>query len=243
MLQIPEHIILANIATQDVKFAWDEWQIKSYYWNVPQVLFDRLNMLSDDANMALTLAISEWVAHRFSQLDQDPFVLQFVEAAWAGTVHPAYCIYTETLDDEWRGPVRGPLAVAITIINDGLFCRDYDPEVATRACWMHQLAKHVLPDITAFNLWFESSVVRLEHFYSRPVVSEKTSFFNLDLTSNQPVPRKLFELDIEYSPEHAFSLIDEFLKSLDVYTNPCLRPLEELINVPEFDLKPYTFAT
>ena len=28
MLQVPDHIARANIATQDVKFAWDEWRTK-----------------------------------------------------------------------------------------------------------------------------------------------------------------------------------------------------------------------
>lgn len=243
MLQVPDHIARANIATQDVKFAWDEWRTKSYYWDVPQALFDRLNALSDDASMSLALAIAEWVVHRFSRLDNDPFAPQFLEAAWAGTVHPAYCIYTETVDDEWRGPVRGPLAVTIAIVNDGLFCRDNDPEVATRACWMHRLATHVLPDTADFDRWFENSVQRLERFHPRTPAPVPTSFFDLNLASMRPVPRQAFEPSFAYAPDRAPALVDAFLKSLNVRANPCLRSPEELADISELKMAPYAFPS
>jgi len=84
MLQVPDHIARANISTPDVKFAWDEWRTKSYYWDVPQASFDRLNALSDDASMSLALAIAEWVVHRFSRLDNDPLRVAAVAGFGAG---------------------------------------------------------------------------------------------------------------------------------------------------------------
>ena len=241
MLPTPQHIAQANIATLTLQFAWDEWNIKSYYWDVPQALFDRLNALTDDASMSLALAIGEWVFHRFDALNRDPAALLFLEAAWAGTVHPYYCQYTETVDDEWRGPVRGPLAVMIAIANDGLFCRDNDPEVATRACWMHRLAKHVLADTAAFDAWFETTVKRLEQFHARGSAPEPTSFFGLNLASRAPVPRDAFDLGLAYAPERTPHLIDSYLRSLDARANPYLRPADELVDVPEFNGTPYRF--
>jgi hypothetical protein len=242
MLDTPPHIARSGIAAHPLSYAWDEWAIKSYYWDVSQSLFDRLNALSDDASMSLALAVGEWVVHRFDAFSKDAEPLQFLEAAWAGTVHPYHCVYTETVDDEWRGPVRGPLAITITIANDGLFCRDADPEVATRACWMHRLATHVLADPAPFDVWFEACVQRLERFYPRIAAAEPESFFGLNLASHQPVPREAFDLSQNFDPARAPQLVDNFLRSLDPSANPSLRPADQLQDLPEFPGTPYRYA-
>jgi hypothetical protein len=233
--------VRASIDDAVLAFPWDEWSIKSYYWDVSQVLFDRLNALSDDASMALTLAIGEWVVHRFDAVNSDPTALQFIEAAWAGTVHPYYCIYTETVDDEWRGPVRGPLAVTMAIANDALFCRENDPEVATRACWMHRLATHVLTDSQEFLKWFETVVQRMEAFHPR-AAKERPTFFGLSLASTTPVPRAAFDVSREYDAAQAAGMVDEFLRNLDPAANRFLRPPRDLVGIEEFPGEPYRFS-
>lgn len=241
MLDTPLHIVRASIADPVLAFAWDEWAIKSYYWDVPQALFDRLDALSDDACMSLALATGEWVFHRFDAVNSDPTPLQFIEAAWAGTVHPYYCVYSETVDDEWRGPVRGPLAVAMAIANDGLFCRANDPEVATRACWMYRLATHVLTDPGEFLKWFDAVVRRLETWHLRAVANTPPTFFGLSLTSANPVPRAAFDVSRGYDAGRAADMVDDFLRGLDPVANPFLRPVRDLLGVEDFAGAPYHF--
>lgn len=241
MLETPTHITRAGIADAMLSFAWDEWSIKSYYWDVPQALFHRLNSLTDDASMALTLAIGEWVFHRFDAVNSDPTALEFLEAAWAGTIHPYYCVYTETVDDEWRGPVRGPQAVAIAIANDGLFCRNNDPEVATRACWMYMIATHVLHNTEPLEIWFREVVGRLELYYARLPSDRRPSFFGQPLVISQPVPRNAFDISKEFHVNESSKMIDAFLRNLDPTHNRFLRPAAELRNIPEFAAEPYQF--
>lgn len=242
MIETPRHIIDAGIARAELPFAWDEWATKSYYWDVSQALFDRLNALTDEANIALTVALGEWVYHRFDSVSTDAKALLFLEAAWAGSVHPYYCIYTETVDDEWRGPIRGPQAVAIAIANDALFCRGHDPEVATRACWMHRLASHVLVDPAPLKQWFEAVVSRLEQFHRREAsVDAPTSFFGVSLASTHPVPRDAFDVSRHYDAADAAAGVDRFLQGLDERANPFLRPRAELVDISDFVGEPYRF--
>src|SRR5262249_54367240 len=162
------------------------------YMFVEPAEFERLDALTNKANTALTVAIGEWICTRFAKINADPTARQFLEACWAGIVHPAYCVYTETVGDAWRGPVRAPLAVPIAIANDSLFCLAYDSHVATRACWMSNLARHVLRDASAFERWRDVAVGRLERFHTR---SQEAHLAPDDLFADvewqgRPIPRE-----------------------------------------------------
>jgi hypothetical protein len=230
MLPIPAYIQSSGIAIRDVPYEWDEWRVKDYYMYVESKQFARLDLLTNKANTGLTIAAGEWICHRFSLLSQDPAPLQFLEAAWAGIIHPAYCIYTETEDDEWRGPVREPLAVMIAITNDALFCLRDDPHVATRACWMYNLARHVLPSTGAFEAWFLACIARLEQHHTKAIehVTDETDLFDDFPGQGAPVPRQAFDPGFDYLPSDAPRLLDAFLRSHAEDTNPYLRPTAEL---------------
>jgi hypothetical protein len=245
VLQTPPHIRAGGIASPMLQFPWDEWEIKKYYWSIDANQFTRLDGLTNEANLALTLAAGEWVFHRFASINDDPGALQFLEAAWAGMVHPAYCIYTETDNDKWRGPVRGPLATTITIANDAIFCLQYDPHVATRACWMYNLARHVLPVAQTFDAWFDACVLRLERNHSnftemRPV--GRTGLFDNPLIFTRPVPREACDPQQPYDPAHVVTLIDRFLGSLQPASNPFLRDRAELAAIEDLPGSPYRYV-
>ena len=244
MLSIPPYIQASNPASPVLQFPWDEWQIKTYYWAVDDKQFRRLDALTNEASLGLALAAGEWVFQRFSAVNTDPAALRFLEAAWAGMVHPAYCIYTETVDDEWRGPVRGPLAVSIAIANDGIFCLRDDPHVATRACWMYNLARHVLPKTDEFDPWFEACVLRLEKYHSSRTEARppgNTGLFDDPLMFSRPVPREVFDPQRPYDPSELPTLIDRFLASLQAASNPFLRDPAELAVVDGLPGPPYRY--
>ena len=94
--------------------------------------------------MSLAIATGLWICERFRLVDSDRRPLQFLEAAWAGTISRSYCHYAEIDDDEWRSPARGPLGMTISIVNDAIFHINEDSKVAMRAVWMNSLARHVL---------------------------------------------------------------------------------------------------
>jgi hypothetical protein len=246
MLNPPPHLVAASQTAVPPQYAWDEWRTKEYYMFVQPELFAELNQLTNKANTALTNGIGEWICARFKALEPDRVPLQFLEAAWAGVIHPAYCEYTETTDDEWRGVIRAPLAVMIAIANDALFCLRDDPNVATRVCWMRNLAKHVLPADSAFDAWFEACVRRLQPIHGKAQEAEadstKVDLFDQFSGQGRPVPREALDLGRTYDPAAASGLLDTFLSSLVVQANPFLRSAEEIATIPEFRHEPYRYV-
>lgn len=243
MISIPAHVERAGIVTRELSYSWDEWNVKRYYMGIEPEQLLRLDALTNKANQGLTDAIGEWIWARFSVLEDDPIPLQFLEAAWAGMIHPAYCLYVETVDDAWRGPVRGPLAVMIDVVNDALFFLAEDPRVAVRACWLHKLARHVLPATDAFDAWFEACVTRLELYHTK--VSDgggEAGLFPDFPGQGNPVPREAFDPSFPYDPRDAPGLLDVFLQSLRPSANLYLRDPVELMDVKDLPGKPHRYT-
>lgn len=242
MRPTPHYITAAGIATNVVRFPWDEWNCKQYYWFVDDAMFERLDRLTNKANTGLAIAIGEWTCERFSTMDPDPLPREYLEAAWAGVVHPAYCKYTETNDDDWRGPIRAPMALTITLVNDALFGLGYDPHVAQRVCWLYNLTRHVLPDLRAFETWLEASIQRMEQFHSQAVDSQGEEDIFADLPwQGSPVPREAFDPAFSYSSGAAPALLNAFLRGLRPKSNTFLRSPQELADEEEIS-KPYQYT-
>jgi len=250
MLDAPRYIADADIAVPALNFTWVTSDIRSYYLDIDEALFDRLNKLSDTGCMGLTLAIAEWIVHRFDGQNDDPIPLQFVEAGWASLVYPAYCVYTELPDDDWRGPVREPLNMTVTIVNDGIFCRDENPDPAVHPGWLRNLARRVLDDTTAFDAWFEACVERLETV-APAVKRERGMFDDMAMWDGAPLPRQAFDPAFPYKPEDGPGLVDEFLKSLDPDGNEFLRSVDEMTEAfaderddnDTFNMTPYRYTS
>ena len=51
-LLVPNYIIDANVATNLIHYYWDEWSVKDYFIEVEEDQFERLDDLSDAANLA-----------------------------------------------------------------------------------------------------------------------------------------------------------------------------------------------
>ena len=238
----PQYITAAGITTNVVRFPWDEWNCKQYYWSVDDAMFERLDRLTNKANTGLAIAIGEWICERFSAVEPVPTPKEYLEAAWAGAIHPAYCKYMETHDDDWRGPIRAPLALTITLVNDALFGLAYDPRVAVRVCWLYNLARHVLPDIRAFETWLEACIQRMELLHGKTVDSQGEEDIFADLPwQGSPVPREAFDPAFAYSPSAAPALLDAFLRELRPELNPFLRSPQELAS-EEGISKPYQYT-
>lgn len=242
MRPTPQYITAAGIASNVVRFPWDEWNCRRYYGSVEETMLARLERLTNKANTSLAIATGEWICERFSTVEPDPTPRAYLEAAWAGAIHPAYCKYTETYDDDWRGPVRAPLALTITLVNDALFGLTYDPRVAVRVCWLYNLTRHVLPDLRAFEAWFEACIQRMEQFHDRSVDSQGEEDLFADAPSRgSPVPREAFDPALVYSPVAAPAFLDAFLRGLRPELNPFLRSPGELAG-EEGIPKPYQYT-
>lgn len=194
-----------NQAASD--FAWDEWRIHEDYAESSTGFEERLELLSDAANLALTIALGEWIVTGLRPYDDaDRTVSQYVQSAWAAFSRRFRPVYFETDDDDWRGPWRGMLNMTLIIVNDAVFCRDEDADVADRANNLLFYCRKLYPNLSAFDTWLQESLVRLEQLYpyrdgDGPMI---------DLPATPTVPREIFGPGTFPSAD-AEGLIDAYL--------------------------------
>ncbi|AKU97351.1 L-serine deaminase [Labilithrix luteola] len=233
----------ARIASRDLSFEWDERNVIAYYRYLDEDVFERIDPLTGKANLGLTIAAAEWLVERFSACHADVIPQNYLAAAWAGAAHPAYCAYMETSDDDWRGPVRGPLAMAMSIVNDAMYGLSDHPNVALRACWMHNLVTHVLPDTEAFEDWWEACVDRLEQVHAIDVelAGREPDLFDSFPDQGAAVPPQAFDPAQPYHPLQAWRLWDEYLQALAPATNPTLPDPTALDGIGDLPGPPYRY--
>jgi hypothetical protein len=245
-LGVPSYIRNAKIADDKLTYRWDEWDTAGYReTDEDDDLHSLLEPLTTRACIAFTVAIAEWLHFRFAKVNQDNTPLEFLEAAWAGNIHRAYCEYTEVDDDEWRGPIRGPLSFCITLPNDALFCLDEDPDAMNRVVWTYNLTRHVLPSSVAFDAWFDAALERLKKHHGKETDSGLTSEDDLFGPAvealGSPPPRELFDPSRRFDPTEAPALLDAFLKGLNPEQNPFLIPSEDVAESDGFEGTPYRY--
>ena len=238
MLLKPKYIKDAKISNNIIRYTWDEWNVKDIYIPADEEMVKRLSGLSHRAIVALTIASAEWGVFRFENLSNDMLPLQYLEAAWAANIDLAYAEYMETQDDGWRGPVRGPLNIAIAIVIDVLFYGDESANPAENPAWMSNLVEHVLADPIQFRNWREICIQRLKKLYPAPKEDDNDLFEDED-TGGVFVPREVFDPEFDFEIEKAEELLKKFLSSLDYISNPFLRIPEEMIEIG-FEGTPYS---
>jgi hypothetical protein len=228
MLTKPAYIDRARIAVPEIRFAWDEWNVARYYQPPDNRLVARTQLLSRRANNALTIAIAEWILYRFERLSADPEPWQYIEASWAMNVDLRYGDYYEPVDDEWRGPVRGPMSMAVTFVIDALFAEEAYPNAALEPAWATRFAFHVLPTTNAFRSWLVTCLQRLEQYSPAPPEAD-ADWFDEMKNWGPLTPRELFDPDFVYDPTQAPALTGQFLRTLDWQTNEFLRSPQDML--------------
>jgi len=231
--------IPVDIASPRLRYRWDEWNVAAAYQPANPELLERLGGLTHRAQVGLTIATAEWIAWRFEGLSDETMPLEYFEAAWAGNVDLAYVEYLDTDDDEWRGPVLGPLNVALTIVIDGLFMADQSSNTAENPCWAHNLASLVLPRIDEFARWHAEVLDRLERHYR--AASEEVLFNQRSYAHDPPIARETFSSDLPLVAGSAPELVDGYLRQLNPEANRFLRSPEELQEMG-FEGVPYRFV-
>lgn len=243
----PEYISAAQIADTDPDYPWDEWKVRDTYEPVDEELLDRFGVLTQAARVAMTIATAEWAVFRFENLSDDPVPLQYLESAWAANIDRAYGTYVETDDDEWRGPIRGPLNMTITIVVDALFCADQSEDTAENPAWMSKLAERVLPAraLPAFRTWRTACLERLERYYSLPETGQdedRDEFEGLFASEEKefPVPREVFDPTFDFRPELTEVLLNNYLAGLKPQDNEFLQS-PEAMREAGFEGTPYRY--
>ena len=201
----------------ELGFAWDEWRIHEDYADSETGFEDRLELLSDAANLALTIALGEWiVAGLKSYDDPDRTIAHYVQSAWAAFSDRFRPTYFETDDEDWRGPWRGLLNMTLIVVNDAVFCRDEDPDVADRANQLLFYCQKLFSDLPAFDGWLKECLDRLEAGF--PYGDGDPPM--IDLPASPVIPREAFGPGT-VRPADPRAMVDAFLDRIAL-SNPFL---------------------
>lgn len=230
-LHVPSYIANAKVADNVLRYAWDDWNLKPYYGDLSdEDLYDEFSGLSYRAAVALTIACAEWVVHRYAFVSDDPVPLQYIEAAWAAVVDENYLSPWQPPDEDWMGPIRGPLSVALLIIREAIGTAVHEDEQAIPIIYIGNLAEHVLPDASAFLEWRDNILDRLLLLY--PLDDEETL--------GEVVPREAMDPDYPFAVEQTEGLVEQFLTQIDYRTNPLLASPHAMIEAGS-ETTPYRF--
>ncbi len=232
-------VLDAGVDTLELEYEWNDWNVHPHFRPGDAELMDRALGLSHRARIALSVAIGEWIVHRFSHLADPHYRLcrDYIEALWAWNIDWRYAIPFHPQDREWQGPVLGPLELVLVISNDAFERVEEQGESEHCPAWMSQLAEHVLPDAGPYRAWLEEVLARLEQHFAWEY--DPDDFFLENDFRGPPVPRELFDTSQPFDPARSERLLGELLLRLEGTPNPFLRPADELDELYDEGGAPY----
>jgi hypothetical protein len=199
-----------------VDYEWDEIDTKAYFLYADEEELERLKLLTGNANIALAIAVGEWIEQRFRRCGLDKELTDYLDASWAALLDTSYTDWIRLDYPAWKGPIRAPQLLTMGIINEAFYESDDDPEMAWRACYALNLARYVLPEEDTFDAWYDASLVRLERWHSwQAEGDEAEDIFAEAFWQGGPVARELFDPDRPYDGREAEALLKAYVARLD----------------------------
>lgn len=218
---------------QSVKpsYRWTKKLVEKIYDDeYNDVLEERLLDLSDRANLALAVASAEWIVHRYDGLSDDPAPDDYLQALWAVGVDSCYMSGAWGERKGWTGPVRGPLSMAVELAQDALMSLYEGPGPGRAMLSLSSLARVVLPDVAAFEVWRDQAIDRLAALFPANAMDPL----------GDVVPPAALNLALPFDLDDLQPTVQRFLASLDPGRNIYLSSPERMLE-SKFDGTPYVF--
>ena len=215
-LEIPKYVPIDAISQHDVQHEWDDYDpVESPGWP-DEATKRRLKKITTYGLVAFAIGCAEWVVYRFSRLSSDKSAYDYLEAFWMFEMGIADAFPEETVDEEWRGPIRGPMDLAFRTIMNTFLLSEKTPAVSHGA-FAAQIALHVLEDKRPFLEWQGKVLSRLEKYCVRTDEDP----------DGQPVPRELLDPDFDLESILHEELIRDFISRTDFKSNPELSHVQQ----------------
>lgn len=131
---------------------------------------------------------------------------------------------------EWRGPVRGPVGIALRRVKFAVLHAENATDPVSRAGRISKLAEHVMTEPIAFLNWRTPTLGRLRDLYP----------LDPDELLGDVVPREALDPGYSFRVEDTEALIKRFLVGLDWKTNRYLNKPEQMVE-QGFRGTPYDF--
>jgi hypothetical protein len=229
--QPPAYVRAVDSRDPHLAFEWDDWSDEEEA--IEKDFYARLKGISHRACGAFAIATAEWILYRFSALENEPVLGDFIESAWAQLVALQYGSAWQEIadDDDWVGPVRGPIHNTLMWISDGIADALEGANPMLFTAWAASLAQIVLPDAEPYRAWRKRVMERLEALYPRDPID----------SLGDVVPREALDPDADFSVEDTERLINHFLALLRPDENPYLAAPEKMLE-EGFAGIPYAFS-
>lgn len=215
-LKKPSYIPVDEISRLPVKHRWDDYDPYSLFPEPNENTELLLAEMSDRAKFAFAIGCAEWVVYRFKRLSEDVRPLQFIEACWAVQMSEKFESPDESEDEEWEGPIRGPIDLALmTILNT--FYASEDGSAEEDAAFAELIVLHVLPIRELFVSWRDNALPSLVSAFP----------YNEKDTLGDPVPREALDANLSLDAAQRANLVSGFLLSLPKQGNPFLMRVDD----------------
>lgn len=222
-------VINAPSHPEVISYSWDEWgqqEDASSELPNPELASD----LSQRACMALVAAVASWLLARYEFLTDLTLPRQCLEAAWLQGISPLYSRYWGLDEDEWNGPIRGPIRRGI----DYLSVEVEEALKGVNSGWgaghIVRLVHYVRTDHDAFDAWLDKVLQRLRLMHR----------LDPEDPLGDVVDPELFDLNSRLAPEKAARHVAERLAAVNYLENPFLTFPDEMVR-GGFEGTPYQF--
>jgi hypothetical protein len=169
-LKPPAYIPVKELSKIDVIGTWDSGDPYENLADVSEETVDRLSSLSNRGVMAYSIGCAYWVIYRFSDKADIGLLLKYIEASLPCLFAFSDRVPNELNQDEWIGPVRGPLQFSVFLVADTWYSGEFDVP-AEQGARSEQLVFYTIPEEcrerNSFLMWREIVLSRLEKYFSR----------------------------------------------------------------------------
>jgi hypothetical protein len=227
-IELPRYVKEAPITDPRILYRWEDWDVDQYLDEPDEALVKWLEPLCHRANVALAIGMTEWLVRRFSRLGDDCAPLLIIEAAWAQLINRRYSEFIELNDEDWQGPIRRPMQLALESVQEILVACFDDDDTAEETASVSKLVLHILPVSDGFTAWRTGVIARLSRFYTK----------HEDDPVGPVIPREALDLSVDFTPGMTNDLITRFLTGLSPATNGWLNSIDEMREL-RFDGVPY----
>jgi hypothetical protein len=195
-----DQVLLQAPKLAHLDFEWDEWKIPDVYQDYSTGYEETLDSLSDAANLALAIALGEWLVAAMRVFDPEHEAEDAIVACWAVFSETHFPIYTESDDDEWAGPQRQMLAMTFTMLNDAIFCLHESNVVGMRTDWLLMYCQMVFRGEAVFSRWLDQAIEVLRQVMPTVTPDYERGAMNPRLVYTPPISRRFMDLDRMYDP-------------------------------------------
>ncbi len=235
MVTIPPDIDATGFRGAPIKFKQDPDALRAATMKPAPKIAGWIRASTNQAGLAFSAALVEWVAWRMDGIWQVQILLDFAESLWAAQADPAYA---KKIPVPEAGPdlsshyIRSVWASANAqrqFVADGLSKHALCVELA-------QVALLVAPSKKPLNEWVKAALERLYALY--PV--EKDLREDRSDCNGPPVPREALDLSTTFDPDTTDDALRTFLAALEPTKNPFLATSQEMSDAG-FSGTPYEY--